>query len=356
MLAQGGGACQARNSGSSSLLDKHGITSSQGVHGEGAGAPNNAISPGMWSYEEFLSKTSSLFEENLPETKEYSIFRGDQRRAGIAEALFNAGMSSEFWKWDNCHRKAILFKCRDCEKEFFLPFRCDLRICPECNRRYFAKFKARYLSLLRQLMKRKKGKDRAMFLTVTTKNTGEIPEGPEIQAHNKAIGKLIRKFFKGGVSVNEVKETFLHSHCIVYGPYVHQSKLSQEWEGLTGAKVVDIREIKQKTQKVVDYLGKYIKKPYGVEDSQEGYSLAVQFLKNFKGVRRVHSFGIFYAAAPHQEKSLFVCPYCGSDDFEIIWDAGRSMTECKITGNLSYKQVLRAWDTPIQEGLHYAVA
>jgi len=196
-----------------------------------------------------------------------------------------------------------------------------------------------------------------MLLTLTTKNTGTMPERSEIQAHNKAIGKLIRKCFKGGVSVNEVKGTYLHSHCVVCGPYVPHEKLVREWKALTGNEVVDIREIKQKARDVCGYIGKYIKKPYSHENTDKGRLLAVQFLKNFKGVRRVHSFGVFYAVKP-EEKPDFVCPYCGSDDLLLLSSMEKDMTvrECQLTGLLSYKQVLRAWDTPNVEGLHYAFA
>lgn len=324
MLEHGAGVCQGEDSPPAeslnngpregSLLDIHGITSK--------GAYNRAL------------------------------------REKIGNELLNADMLDEFWKWDNCQRTARHFKCLECDREFYIPFRCDLRICPECNGRYFMLFKARYLRCIRQLLKRrKKGHDWLSLLTVTTKNTGEIPSGDEIKAHNKAIGKLIKKFFKGGVSVNEVKGTYLHSHCIVYGPFVLQSKLSKEWEALTGAKVVDIRAIKQKTRDVVNYLGKYIKKPYSVENNEQGYSLAVSFLRNFKGVRRVHSFGLFYAIKPEPKKA-FVCPYCGSDDLLLFSRAekDKTVTECRMTGALSYKQVLRAWDTPINQGLCYATA
>jgi len=191
-----------------------------------------------------------------------------------------------------------------------------------------------------------------MFLTLTTKNTGAIPEGAEIKAHNKAIGKLIRQYFKGGVSVNEVKGSFLHSHCIVYGPYVPQEKLSQAWEVFTGCQVVDIREIKQKTRDVLNYIGKYIKKPYQFEDTTEGRSLAIQFLQSFKGVRRVHSFGLFYNLR-REKKPRWSCPYCESDMVILQWEKFQDdwmVRDCKRGGIPSYKEVLQKWE---QAGINH---
>lgn len=266
-------------------------------------------------------------------------------RNNLADEFLQAGLYDEYWKWINCQKKVFPFKCLDCDREFYVPFRCDLRICPECSQRYSRIFKARYARTLKQLLRRKKGRDRPMLLTLTTKNTGEIPEKSEIQAHNKAIGKLIRKFFKGGVSVNEVKRTFLHSHCIVYGPYIPHEKLAAEWEALTGNKVVYIQEIKQKTLDVVNYICKYIKKPYQFENNQPDHVRAIQFLKNFKGVRRVHSFGIFYNL-PKEKKAEWTCPYCESNMVILQWSKFQddwNVKDCKRGGMPSYKEILDKW-------------
>jgi hypothetical protein len=303
----------------------------------------------LCTYDEFLAKINPIFDEFYGKTQNLSDFHEDQPNHKLEDAFRQAGLYEECWKWVNCGRKVFFFRCLACGAEFYVPYRCDLRICPKCNERYFRLFKARYFPKLKGLMGQK-GKDRLMFLTLTTRNTGDIPEKAEIRAHNKAVGKLIKNHFKGGVSVNEVKGTYLHSHCIVYGRYVPHEKLCQEWEALTGNKVVDIREIKWKAHHIAYYLCKYIKKPYQYEDSEAGHSLAIQFLMNFKGVRRVHSFGIFYGMKG-KDKPQFVCPYCGGPkvvlDFEKSYQV--TVTECKLIGILSYKTLLKVqenhlWD------------
>jgi len=270
-------------------------------------------------------------------------------RGEFAKLLKQAGLEKEAETWSRCNKEVLPFKCLDCNRIFYVPNRCDLRICPDCNERYAQKFKARYGPVIKRMLG-KKGKNRPMLVTVTTTNKGTIPTGDEIKAHNKAIGKLIRKFFRGGVSVNEVKGTFLHSHIIADGPYTPQKKLSEEWKRLTGDKVVDIREIKRNTRDVINYICKYLKKPYPYEDTKEGCSLAIEFLKSFKGVRRVHSFGIFYNTPP-PKREKWACPYCESTNVKSVlyspswYVPGSTWTveECEKLGIKSYSEVLRAW-------------
>ena len=203
---------------------------------------------------------------------------------------------------------------------------------------------ARYIPIIKNLLGKQKGKDRVRLLTVTTENTGEIPSTAEIRAHNKAIGKLIKRYFKGGVSVNEVKGTYLHSHCIVYGPFIHQETISKTWEALTGAKVVDIRWVRQKATDVAGHVSKYLKKPYRYENTEKGVSLAIRFLINFKGIRRVHSFGIFYAAGQNGKRLAWTCPYCGSQMVKLQWLKYRddwSVSDCKRSGVLAFKDILK---------------
>jgi len=110
--------------------------------------------------------------------------------------------------------------------------------------------------------------------------------------------------------------------------------------------VVDIREIKQKTREVLAYLGKYIKKPYEIPDTEQGRSLAIQFLKNFKGIRRVHSYGLFYNL--HRgKKPRWSCPYCESDMVILQWEKFQDdwqVRDCKRGGIPSYKEILGKWD------------
>jgi len=291
---------------------------------------------------------------------------------GISSQMFKHsedGRNSEYWliafidndlldeysKFLDCSSRVIPFKCLNpqCGRSFFSPFRCDLRICPKCNERYAKLFKARYLPLIKNLM-RGRGKDRLALLTLTTKNTGEIPDTEEFKRHNKSVGKLIKKFFKGGVAVNEVKGTFLHTHAVVFGPYVPKKILSEYWHGLTGNQVVWITQVKKEKggpKKVASYLCKYIRKPYPITEEWESVSLAVKLLSNLKGVRRVHNYGCFYNNKTKGEDTIkAVCPFCGeswkgnividSDKHKLGW----YVKEARICGIPSYYEALNLID------------
>ncbi len=341
MLQHGAGVCQEKNSHD---------------HQKCLNAPSREL------FKPAAGNGSSLVTPGITVKKQsFQEFRD-----GVAEELLRQG-ELEWWdKWTNCQTRVIPLKCLDCDGEFYVPFHCDLRICPECNNRYARLFKARYLKTIKQMMKRKKGRDRLMLLTLTTKNTGQLPDKCEIKAHNKAIRKFITKpmglkngrkiKFKGGVSVNEVSGTYLHSHIIVYGPYIPQEILSRRWEALTGNKVVDIRAVKQRSDQVCKYLTKYLRKPSRFENSETGYSMAVQFLKNFSGIRRVHSFECFYNLKPHREK--FVCPYCGSDRIILhldLFSEGLTVNKCRGSPRIpSYQELITAQRIQLSKTRCYA--
>jgi len=186
-----------------------------------------------------------------------------------------------------------------------------------------------------------------MLLTLTTNNDGEMPSKAEVQAHNKAIGKLIKKLFKGGVAVNEVKDTFLHSHCVVYGPYTPKREISKLWNELTGCEVVWISQIKDNARGVVKYISKYINKPYPYEATPEGFAKAVTFLRVFKGVRRIHSYGVLYSSIKEPGKEPLTCPYCRSR--WVVPDInknrlGWTVSDCRIRGMPSYQDVRNIWN------------
>jgi len=264
----------------------------------------------------------------------------------LEKAFFDQGLYKEYAKLCDCGKKAVVHQCQECEKQFFTAFNCDLRICKRCAKRLAARFKHRYIPIFKKYFIRK-GKDRLMHLTLTTDNKGAMPSRGEVRFHNKAIGKLVRKLFKGGVSVNEVADTFLHSHVVVYGHFVPKREISKLWNELTGCQVVWIQEIKGNVRQVANYIAKYISKPYPYKETPEGYAKAVSFLKAFKHVRRIHSFGLFYAAIEEEEKPPFACPFCRSTDVIVVYfDDERTCTiqECRIRGIPSYQEVLNIWN------------
>jgi hypothetical protein len=99
-------------------------------------------------------------------------------------------------------------------------------------------------------------------------------------------------------------------------------------------------------RELVSYVTKYIVKPYEFQRDAEGWKWAVQFLKSFKGVRRIHSYGCFYNAGMEIEREPFKCPFCFGEYVFVDHDRlemGWSTVEARMTGMQSYADAMGAW-------------
>ena len=300
-------------------------------------------------------------------------------RQGIAHALQEKRFLDSLNKWSDCGRKAFAYQCRECGEFFYVPYRCDLRICPRCAWRYARDFEMRYVPIIKRCMRYQKAKNRPGLLTLTTRNTGLMPTNEELKRHNEAVRKLIqwpwysgpetsyriepwlpgskwakkkgKPSFKGAVIANEVKETNLHSHAITVGPYRERKQLCEIWEYLTGNTYVHIEQIRGDAKKVSRYVSKYLRKPFSYEKNEAGYSLAVDFLGMVKGRRRVHSFGVFYGQKKRDPaETEFLCAYCHTPNPVclancIYWydfTIPETVEECEKMGWQSYSQIRKA--------------
>ena len=78
--------------------------------------------------------------------------------------------------------------------------------------------------------------------------------------------------------------------------------------------------------------------------------MAIQFLKSFGRVRRVHSYGEFYGVKLQKEE--WACPYrdCGSEmvviDLEKYHDDW-TVADCKRSGILSLAEIRKAQKKPL---------
>ncbi len=213
----------------------------------------------------------------------------------IIEALNDAGMYIEAYKLQNCMKDGLLVRCDKCGRQIYVHRRCDLRICPNCSPRYSRMLFRKFFPFVGKLMANKR-RYTLKFLTLTVRNTREL-SGESIKNLFKNARKLMRQFFDqrigaGALAVLEVGRSLnLHIHVLVYGPFVLQERLSSRWAEITGGSfVVDIRMAKGKPKGVLNYVLKYITKPCSF-DAPNHYA---EYLGALKGVRRVHTFGIFY--------------------------------------------------------------
>ena len=213
----------------------------------------------------------------------------------IIKALNNAGMYVEAYKLEKCMKDGLLVCCDKCGRQIYVYRRCDLRICPDCSPRYSRMLFRRFFPVVGRLMANKRHYT-FKFLTLTIRNTRELSD-ESIKNLFKNARKLMREFFDkrmgaGALAVLEVgKNLNLHLHLLIYGPFVLQGRLSDRWAKITGGSfIVDIRMAKGKPKGILNYVMKYISKPCSFEDPGH----YAEYLAALKGVRKVHTFGIFY--------------------------------------------------------------
>jgi hypothetical protein len=218
-------------------------------------------------------------------------------------------------RYKECCSKFLHYGCKDYstydgfKHEVSVPMRCESRLCPRCARIRGFVIKER---LLKAILPINKGKTKKpMLLTLTLRNYGKL-EKDRIRLLSKSMRKLINHFYPkskgyGAIAVIEVgKNNNLHVHALVYGPYIPHSSLSQKWLKLTGdSMIVDIRMV-HNPKMAIGYILKYMTK---IPVFSEPYKY-LEYAKAFKGVRRLHTYGIFYNNIPVIKK-IFECPICG---------------------------------------------
>ena len=198
----------------------------------------------------------------------------------------------------------------------FVPVRCGDRFrCPECARIAAAR-------LVESFRPRIEAMRHPLFLSLTTLSVPLGGLSGALKEMLKAWGRLRhQKLFKrvrGGVWSTEVTWSpvhgwHLHLHAIIDGAYIPQGELSEAWEKLTGARVVDIREVKDRRRAAREVL-KYVCKPWELDDDQLDEVAAV-----FKGRRKADSWGSAREVECAPEGEL-CCPRCGKPVRWSEWD------------------------------------
>lgn len=268
-------------------------------------------------------------------------------RNRIAEILNFSGEHKKAFRFQGCQIHAVKVQCKNdrCKPYprplFFQPLKCELRICPVCGFFYAKKVIPR----IRKMILKKldlSSKRRLMFLTLTKKKSPEIlrEKVPGFMGNDEVDVEVVSRIRKFGITPEGIKEFFvcvrkfinlfypkkekqgavgvlevgpsgnLHCHLLVYGNYYPKADLKQEWYRITGdSYILDVKEIKD-VNKGVGEVSKYIYKPptyFELEDYAD-YLLAIT------GIRRIHTFGIFYnfsSEISDKLKKQQICPYCG---------------------------------------------
>lgn len=114
-----------------------------------------------------------------------------------------------------------------------------------------------------KLLKRIELGDPNRFVTLTTKQIGEETPREVFERTSPRVSKLFRKLkndddsFAYARILESTKRGFPHYHFCVRSKWISQQNLSNEWNRLTGAKIVDVRKLYgDKTRYVAKYLTK----------------------------------------------------------------------------------------------------
>lgn len=222
-----------------------------------------------------------------------------------------------------CGYEYVVLRCSDCEGFFMGPSRCESRICVECARKYSMRI-SKNKEMLLKMLQPSRGR-RLMMLTVTKKaNTHRYPTSSDLKSVFKCFRKLMNRLYPkkhgcGGFAVIEIgqKNDVIHIHAIVYGKFIYQAVISKLWLELSGdSSVVLIKEVRGASN-CLNYIIKYISKPPQYSDPTR----LAAYLDALTGVRRIHTYGIFYNYPICRKQSLG-CPLCGSTFLFVKIDGG----------------------------------
>lgn len=208
--------------------------------------------------------------------------------------------------------------------------RCGDRLCPNCarldreawGRALVAKFGA-------------KPGSRLVFLTLTHLSVEHLT-GDDFGSLWHDFAKLRRTKLWKGVSASASSCEVTHSDVHGWHPHVHallqvdegewlahQSEWSEAWERISGAKIVDIREV-DLSRKGIDSIRrellKYVTKPASLHGPREA-ELTRELWRAMRGRRLVSTTGEWRGVADHQDPDqdaaelerlgLATCPKCG---------------------------------------------
>jgi ribosomal protein S27AE len=242
----------------------------------------------------------------------------EEWRGRVSQVLIDNKLLAKAKRYMECCRYAHLYQC-DGEKrhDLFSPIYCDLRFCPRCAPRQFARLIRKYEPVLKAVTARTKAGFRVREITLTTRKTGNLtPE--QIKKFNRDIKKTLKCLTHGvkgwgAIWCDELgrDNTNLHAHILFYGPFISQSRLADVWNLISGHQVVYIKESHKQGGKALLYMLKYVSKPPASDPTQIGL-LEVAF----HGTRRVHALGIFYNFKGEDTDCVnsewSSCPHCGA--------------------------------------------
>lgn len=176
--------------------------------------------------------------------------------------------------WPRCRKVVrVAYKCKSlavlgerADGHFVtMPLYCRRWQCPDCGKHQRRRLKRRLIS----------GRP-TTFITLTT-NPKAHPDREEAfrdaSLNINRLMKVLRRRYSAiriqyALVWELTKQGYPHAHILLRAPYIPQKFLSREWQRLSGADIVDIRQIRTENQAAA-YVSKYLTKdpatPYGAK-------------------------------------------------------------------------------------------
>jgi len=207
----------------------------------------------------------------------------------------------------------------------YIPFYCELRICPECaarrSRALAGEITQPIIDYVASVPKWRGYKLRHVVLTTRVPleaDTSEVAQ--KLRDWRIGIRKMFQDLFPaddhlGGIIGAEFGETGrkLHFHILLFSKWIVPDDLGAAWQALTGSdgqifkiKLVDTSNI----HKAIFEVCKYATKPAKFQ-GEDLEALLARLHIVLKGIRRIQSFGSFYNLK-RKGKSDLCCPECGA--------------------------------------------
>jgi len=281
------------------------------------------------------------------------VSRDRDRQEKVTE-LIQAGEVAHAKRVATCRRKSVQLECGHCgDDENYVPVHCGSRLCEDCMNKKMGEVVGQYLpvveswehpTMLRlsldhrvqperveqavdalrgafgRLRRRKVGHDGDGWSWTHWKQIlrarGEHQLALRLD-HERAEGRsipmdeIVRSGFYGiDIKQKEDGRLNVHMHILADVPYLPQAALSELWDDLTDAPVVDIRRVRQQGDSdeesaLMEVIG-YAAKPPEYENVED----EVQYLTALKGSKLIQPFGELHGNTPGTPAFL-LCHQCG---------------------------------------------
>jgi hypothetical protein len=211
----------------------------------------------------------------------------------------------------------------------------EYRLCPMCAKRRSKELQNEIRPLIRQIEAKPIVGYKWRLFTLTIRTCGNQKEAVALalSAFSKLHRNKLKKPYTAAIRSMEFgPETGnVHLHVLYYGPYVNQAELSEAWEGLTGAPVVDIRLVGGHGQGLYGAVKEVLK--YMTNFAKVGdKGLLVRCWLAGKGRRLVQRYGLLFGRTSLERwlgvvlpkppafkvVDITCCPICGSTDLTTV--------------------------------------